>query len=168
MSCEVVVPGFFLFHEGLIVSSACTPLPPRRTLSPSVECRRLPGSRSRWSAAAGWTPCGVRRRLPAAARTKIRSRLGAYRAPLSIPRSVCLAGSSERKGQATSSPLLRRWDCVCSKSRALAALRAHLPGDSGVWAWRSPHCSPYGSPQRTKGVRAAEKNPRRGLGQMGC
>lgn len=30
-----------------------------------------------------------------------------------------------------------------------------LPGDTGWWAWCSPHCGLYGSPRRTKGVLAA-------------
>lgn len=48
---------------------------------------------------------------------------------------------------------------VCSSS--LSALfswggaETFLLGDTGWWAWCSPHCGLYGSPRRTKGVHVA-------------
>lgn len=41
--------------------------------------------------------------------------------------------------------------------RLLVLLLGSLPRDTGLWAWCSPQCGPYGSPQRTKGVHTGKE-----------
>lgn len=60
--------------------------------------------------------------------------------------------------QTSSRPWQRSPGPSAAPARALfswGGAEAFLPGDTGWWAWCSPHCGLYGSPRRTKGVHAA-------------
>lgn len=56
-----------------------------------------------------------------------------------------IPGRSARSGCSSSLSALFSW----------GGAEPFLPGDTGWWAWCSPHCGLYGSLRRTKGVHAA-------------
>lgn len=88
-------------------------------------------------------PGGVRAgRAPAAARAESRPGSEPPPSPARHPR-----GRGRGRGTGAGAQRPRR--------RRRRRHRSCLPGDTGGWAWRSPHCGPDGSPERTKGGHGA-------------
>lgn len=122
----------------------------RLTARPSYSPSRPVAYERRGAAVRGYGVSPLRLTAAAPRCQPYKDPQSSQRAPFFNPRSACW-----RRARSVSLLLAIVGVEALGLRQEPDACQLRLLGDTDGWVWCSPHCGPYGSPERTKGTRAA-------------